>query len=70
MLHRVAVLIMSNVLGVNQSSKSGDVAQIVLKSKLSALIGCEQKSSKSRANVVRLIPIYTVRKIVRAKARL
>ena len=43
MLHRIAVLIMSNVIGADQSSESGDVAQIVSKSKLSALIGCEQK---------------------------
>ena len=47
MLHRIAVLITSNVLGVDQSSKSGDVAQIVSQSKLSALIGCEQKVAQT-----------------------
>ena len=43
MLQRIAVLIMNNVLVVNQSSEFGGVAQIVSKSKLNALIGCEQK---------------------------
>ena len=47
MLHCVAVLIMSNVLGVDQSSESGDVAQTVSKSKLSVLIGCEQKGAQA-----------------------
>ena len=42
-LQRIAVLIMNNVLVACHSSKSGDVAQTVWKSKLSALIGCEQK---------------------------
>ena len=42
-LQRIAVLIMNNVLVVYQSNEFGDVAQIVSKSKLSALIGCEQK---------------------------
>ena len=46
-LHRIAVLIMSNVLGVYQSSESGDVAQIVSKSELSALIGCEQNVAQT-----------------------
>ena len=56
MLHRIAVLIISNVLGVDQSSESGDVVQIVSKSKLRALIDCEQKvaqapSAKSRSTL-------------------
>ena len=38
---------MSNILGVDQSSESGDVAQIVSKSKLSALIGWEQKLAQT-----------------------
>ena len=42
-LQRIAVMIMNNVLVVYQSSESGNVAQIVSKSKLSVLIGCEQK---------------------------
>ena len=54
---------MNIILVVYQSTGSGDIAQIVSKSKLSALIGYEQK-------VVRLIPIYSVHKIVSAKARL
>ena len=41
-LQRIAVLIMNNVL-VYQSSESGDFVQIVSKSKVKALIGCEQK---------------------------
>ena len=44
-LQRIAVLIMNNV--VYQSSESGDVAQIVSKSKLSALIGSEQKVAET-----------------------
>ena len=58
---------MNNVLVVHQCSESGDIAQIVSKSKLSALIGCEQKVAQ---NAVCLIPIYSVHKIVSAKARL
>ena len=46
-LQRIAVLIMNNVLVVYQRSESGDVAQIVSKSKLSALIGCEQKVAQT-----------------------
>ena len=46
-LQRIAVLIMNNVLVVYQSRESGDVAQIVSKSKLSALIGCEQKAAQT-----------------------
>ena len=46
-LQRIAVLIMNNVLVVDQSSESGDVAQIVSKSKLSVLIGCEQKVAQT-----------------------
>ena len=65
-LHRIAVLIMNNVLGVYQSSESGDKpnwveVQIELANWLRA---------KSRADAIRLIPIYTVRKIVGTKARL
>ena len=37
-LQGIAVLIMNNVLVVYQSTESGNVAQIVSKSKLSALI--------------------------------
>ena len=65
-LHRTIVLIMNNVPAVYQSSESGDVTQIVSKSKLSA----DWLRAKSRAEAVRLIPIYTVRKIVSTKARL
>ena len=39
LLQRIAVLIINNVLVVYQSIESVDVAQIVSKSKLSALIG-------------------------------
>ena len=39
LLQRIAVLIMNNVLVVYQSTESGDVAQIVSRSKLNALIG-------------------------------
>ena len=38
-LQRIAVLIMNNVLVVYQSTEAGDVAQIVSRFKLSALIG-------------------------------
>ena len=57
------MLICNSVFVVYESSESGDVVQIVLKSKLSALV-----ASRSRANAVRLVPIYTVRKFVSAKA--
>ena len=46
-LQRIAVLIMNNVLVVYQSSESGDVAQIVSKSKMGALIGCKQKNAET-----------------------
>ena len=58
---------MNNVLVVYRSSEPGDVAQIVPKCKLSALIWLQ---AKSRPVAVRLIPTYTVRKIVSAKAGL
>ena len=62
---------MNNVLVVYQCSEFGDIAQTVSKSKLSALIGYEQKvEQKVGQNAVRLIPIYSVHKIVSAKARL
>ena len=46
-LQRIAVLIMNNVLVVYQSSESGNVAQIVSKSKMSVLIGCKQKKAET-----------------------
>ena len=66
-LQRIAVLIMNNVLFVNESSEFGDVAQIVSKSIIERT---DWLRAKSRAKAVRLIPIYTVLKIVSAKARL
>ena len=66
-LQRIAVLIMNNVLFVNESSEFGDVAKIVSKSIIERT---DWLRAKSRAKAVRLIPIYTVLKIVSAKARL
>ena len=48
-LQLIAVLIMNNVFDVYQSSESGDIAQIVSKFKLSALIGCEQKVAQTQS---------------------
>ena len=58
-------MVIRNSVLVYQSSKSGDVVQIVSKSKLSALV-----ASISRADAVRLILIYTVREIMKTKVRL
>ena len=46
-LQCIAVLIMNNALVVYQRSEFGDVDLIVSKSKLSALIGCEQKVAQT-----------------------
>ena len=60
-LHRIAVLICHCVL-VYKSRESGDVVQIVSKSKLSALL-----QAKSHTDTVCLFPIYAVCKIMKAK---
>ena len=65
-LHRIAVLIMNNVLVVYQSSESGDEPKLCR----SQIELADWLRAKSRADAVRLIPNYTVRKIVRAKSRL
>ena len=57
---------MNNVLVVYQSSESGDEPKFCR----SQIELADWLRAKSRADAIRLIPIYTVRKIVGAESRL